>query len=101
VIPERARRTGPSPLRLFYLGLALCGLVPTLIWGSPLWRAGEVVPASFWSAAIAATALSVWVVAETRVRRNWIALCAIPVAFFVGIGAGLPLYLFLRTRPVS
>ena len=69
--PQKTRRAGPSPLRLLYLFLALCGLVPTLLWGSPLWRASDMVPASFWSAAIAATALSVWVVAETRVRRNW------------------------------
>ena len=43
----------------------------------------------------------VWAVAETLVRKNWIALVAIPATLFVGVSFGLPLYLFLRTRPVN
>ena len=34
------------------------------------------------------------------VRRNWSALVAIPATFLIGVSCGLPLYLFLRTRPV-
>ncbi|MCP3971721.1 MAG: DUF2834 domain-containing protein [Rhodobacteraceae bacterium] len=52
----------------------------------------------FW---LAAAALCVWIVAETWVRRNWWALVAIPATFLVGLSCGLPLYLFLRTRPVG
>ena len=53
-----------------------------------------------WDLTIAAIALTVWIVAETRVRRNWWALVAIPATFGIGVSCGLPLYLFLRTRVV-
>ena len=47
-----------------------------------------------------AAALWGWIVAEVAVRRNWSALWAIPATALFGPGCGLPLYLFLRTRPV-
>jgi hypothetical protein len=50
---------------------------------------------------VAASALVIWIVAETRVRRNWSALWAIPATGLIGPGCGLPLYLFLRTRKVA
>jgi len=50
---------------------------------------------------IAGIALTVWVVAETTVRRNWLALIVLPVTLGIGISCGLPLYLYLRTRPVT
>ena len=50
---------------------------------------------------IAAIALTVFVISEVSVRRNWIALWAIPATFCIGVSCGLPLYLFLRTRPIS
>ena len=43
----------------------------------------------------------VFIVSEVSVRRNWIALIAIPATFGVGVSFGLPLYLFLRSRPVT
>lgn len=104
-----------SPLRLSYLGLALWGAVhPTLHllgWvranGFDLagmvaaWQANAASTALMWDLTIAAVALTVWILAETTVRRNWEALLAIPATFLIGLSCGLPLYLFLRTRPVT
>lgn len=50
---------------------------------------------------IAAIALTLWIVVETWVRKNWIALLAIPATFLIGVSCGLPLFLFLRTRPIT
>jgi hypothetical protein len=54
-----------------------------------------------WDLTIAAITLTVWIIAEVAVRRNWIALIAIPATFCIGVSCGLPLYLFLRTRPID
>lgn len=101
-------------LRLSYLGLAVLGAV----W--PMWHfvahfgGGGTWPSLFgaWLAndatrglsadlLVSGTALIIWAVAETLVRRNWVALVTIPATLFVGVSFGLPLYLFLRTRPVG
>ena len=50
---------------------------------------------------MAAVTLTIWIIAETWVRKNWIALLAIPATFCIGVSCGLPLYLFLRSRPVT
>lgn len=103
-----------SPLRAIYLALAVWGAVHPGYWywlwfsghGLSLaglieaWRANAATRALGWDMVVAATALAIWAVAETRVRRNWTALWAIPATLFVGLGCGLPLYLFLRTRPI-
>lgn len=65
------------------------------------WGANESTVGLSWDMAIATTAFFVWSVAETRVRGNWSALVAIPVTVGIGLSCGLPLYLFLRTRPVA
>lgn len=104
-----------SPLRLLYLALAAWGAIHPMIHyarfmretGTGLsgligaWGANASTIGLSWDLAIAATAFTVWVVAETRARRNWTALVAIPATFGVGLSFGLPLYLFLRTRPVA
>lgn len=104
-----------SPLRMIYLGLAIWGAVQPMyhliLWiqanGTDFWllvaawKANAASTGLFWDLFIAAIALSVFVIAEVAVRRNWIALIAIPATFLVGISFGLPLYLFLRTRPVA
>ena len=61
---------------------------------------GEKLSTLIWEGDIAALTLTLWVLAETWVRRNWLALVAIPATFCIGVSCGLPLYLFLRTRPV-
>lgn len=102
------------PLRWIYLGLALWGAVHPMAHFLPFlaangWRPGALVEAWFatgataglaWDLAIASVALTVFVLAETAVRRNWEALLAIPATFLIGVSCGLPLYLYLRTRPL-
>lgn len=104
-----------SGLRMVYLLLALIGaMVPMwhlLPWlaahgGSAVamgtvWFENGATKALTWDLILSVVALTLWIVAETRVRRNWIALLAIPATFFIGVSYGLPLYLFLRTRPVA
>ena len=65
------------------------------------WHANAASSGLVWDLTIAAIALTLWICAEVRVRRNWIALLAIPATFCIGVSCGLPLYLFLRTRPVT
>lgn len=99
---------------MIYLGLAIWGAVHPMLWYIAFWRAegfslGGLIDSwqvnagstgLAWDLTIAAIALTVWVLAEVWVRRNWLALVAVPVTFVVGLSCGLPLYLFLRTRPV-
>ena len=54
-----------------------------------------------WVLTIAAITLTIWIVAEVAVRWNWSGLLAIPATFCIGVRCGLPLYLFLRTRPID
>ena len=104
-----------SFLRMIYLGLAFWGAVHPMAYFiswfnqngfslSGLSAAGHSNAATsglVWDLTISAIALSVWAIAETCVRKNWSALWAIPATFFIGVSCGLPLYLFLRTRPVT
>ncbi|UOA25763.1 DUF2834 domain-containing protein [Pseudosulfitobacter sp. DSM 107133] len=104
-----------SPLRLMYLGLAVWGAMHPMYWflawfrenGFDLglmvdaWHVNAASSGLVWDLTIAAIALTVWICAEVRVRRNWVALLAIPATFCIGVSCGLPLYLFLRTRPVT
>ncbi len=64
------------------------------------WQANAATSGLMWDLLIAATALTVWVGAEVWVRRNWLALVALPATWIFGLSCGLPLYLFLRTRQV-
>jgi len=104
-----------SPLRMIYLGLAVWGAVQPLyylvfwtqangfdFWGLvAAWQVNAASTALFWNLLIAGIALSVFVIAEVAVRRNWIGLIAIPATLLIGVSCGLPLYLFLRTRPIA
>jgi hypothetical protein len=102
------------PLRIAYLALAIWGAVHPMIYYARWMRENEggfggligAWHANFATAGIvldlliAAIALTLWIVVETWVRKNWIALLAIPATFLVGVSCGLPLFLFLRTRPI-
>ncbi|GHE03589.1 hypothetical protein U879_01075 [Defluviimonas sp. 20V17] len=104
-----------SALRITYLALAIWGAVqpmrhllawfgahgPNLPGLFAAWQANAATTGLMWDLAIAAVALTVWVLAETLVRQNWIALLAIPATLLIGLSCGLPLYLFLRSRPVT
>lgn len=48
---------------------------------------------------ISTLALTIWVLTKAQLRRNWLALLAIPATF--GVSCGLPLYLLLRSRPAA
>ena len=103
-----------TPLRIVWLVLALWGAVHRMYWflrhmsetGTGLgglidaWYVNASTTGLTWDLTIAAVTLTVWIVAETAVRRNWEALIAIPATFCIGVSCGLPLYLFLRSRPV-
>lgn len=65
------------------------------------WTANDAVTGLSLDLVIAGIALVLWIVAEVAVRRNWGALMAIPATCLIGVSCGLPLYLFLRTRPVK
>jgi len=65
------------------------------------WHVNAATSGLVWDLTIAAIALTVFIVSEVAVRRNWIALIAIPATFCIGVSCGLPLYLFLRSRPVT
>ena len=104
-----------SPLRMIYLALAIWGAVHPMIYFAQwfqsdgiaisgminAWQANAASTGLFWDLVIAAITLTVFIIAEVAVRRNWIALIAIPATFLIGVSCGLPLYLFLRTRPVG
>jgi len=103
-----------SVLRMLYLALAVWGAVHPMMhmlgWLSETglglsglfaaWMANGAVAGLAWDLIIAAVALTLWILAEVWVRRNWSSLIAIPATFLIGVSCGLPLYLFLRTRPV-
>ena len=100
---------------MVYLGLAIWGAVhPMYFFGRwfaengfdlsgmlAAWHSNTASSGLVWDLTIAAIALTVFVLAEVSVRRNWSALVAIPATFLIGVSCGLPLYLFLRTRPVT
>lgn len=104
-----------SGLRMAYIGLAVWGAIHPMFWfvthmrqtGTGLsglidaWYVNASTTGLTWDLTIAALALTLWVLAETFARRNWLALIAIPATFCIGVSCGLPLYLFLRTRPVT
>ncbi len=104
-----------SVLRMIYLALAVWGTIHPMSWfiawfnenGYSLagmveaWHANAATSGLVWDLTIAAVALTIWIIAEVWVRKNWSALIAIPATFCIGVSCGLPLYLFLRTRPVE
>ena len=104
-----------SLLRLLYLLLAIWGVVHPMMYLGPwlmqngldvqalldAWMVNEATSGLAIDLFISAIALTLWILAEVAVRRNWLALIAIPATFLIGVSCGLPLYLFLRTRPVA
>ncbi len=104
-----------SPLRMLYLSLAVWGAIHPMYYfltymnetGTGLgglidaWYVNASTTGLTWDLTIAAIALTIWIVAETWVRKNWLALLGIPATWCIGVSCGLPLYLFLRTRGVE
>ena len=104
-----------SPLRMIYLALAIWGAIHPMYYfiswfnenGYDImamvdaWHVNTAASGLVWDLTIAAVTLTVFIVAEVAVRRNWIGLIAIPATFGIGVSCGLPLYLFLRSRPIT
>ena len=102
-------------IRWVYLGLAVWGAIHPMYYfiswfrdnGVSLskmvdaWHVNAATSGLVWDLTIAAIALTVFIVSEVTARRNWIALIAIPATFGIGVSCGLPLYLYLRSRPVT
>jgi hypothetical protein len=103
-----------SILRMIYLALAILGTIlpwiPFLPWieGNGLdlvkmiaaAKSNGVTTGLYYDLLISALALNVWIVAETYVRKDyWVLLC-VPAIYLIGVSCALPLFLFLRTRPV-
>ena len=60
----------------------------------------DVATGTFSDLVISAIVLMIWIIAETAVRRDyWVAPVCIAATFLIGVSCGLPLYLFLRSRP--
>jgi len=72
-------------IRWIYLALAVWGAI------HPMYYFVQWFMAEGWSLSVA----------EVAVRRNFIALVAIPATFCIGVSCGLPLYLFLRAKPIT
>lgn len=104
-----------SPLRLVYLGLAIIGAIVPMYYfvtwfNENSWSLGAMIEAWNVNAAttglvydltIAAVALTVFIIAEATFRRDWLSLIAVPATYCIGVSCGLPLYLFLRSRPLD
>ena len=103
-----------SFLRMIYLVLVVLGTVLPmryfLAWFSEngfsisgmveAWHANAASSGLVWDLTIAAVALVIWMLAEVYVRKDyWVAGVCILATFCIGVSAGLPLYLFLRSRP--
>lgn len=63
------------------------------------WHANAASSGLVWDLTIAAVALSAWIMVEIFANKHWLRLVAIPATFCIGVSCGLPLYLFLRSRP--
>ena len=102
-----------APIRIVWLALAVWGAIHPMYWfvtymtetGTGLsglidaWYVNASTTGLTWDLPIAAVTLTVWVLAETIPRKAWLGLFAFPATFCIGVSCGLPLYLFLRSRP--
>ena len=102
-----------SAIRAVYLALAVLGAILPMFYfiswfeqhGYDLgamvdaWNVNDAATGLVWDLTVSYAALVVWVLYETLRNRRWLNLLAIPAGVCVGVSFGLPLYLFLRSRP--
>ncbi len=99
-------------LRLFYLVMSVVGAAVPLVFvfgwlqnGGALlglvaaWSVNGASTALMWDMLITASVFAVFAISECIARRAYFPLVALPVTVMIGLSSGLPLYLFLRTRP--
>ena len=63
------------------------------------WHANAATSGLVWDLTIAAVTLTIWAIYEAFSRKNYLSLLAVPATFMIGVSCGLPLYLYLRSRP--
>lgn len=102
-----------TPMRMVFLALAIWGAIHPMYYfisymqetGTGLsglidaWYVNASTHGLVWDLTIAAIALTIWCLVESIQARRWIGLIAIPATFCIGVSCGLPLYLFLRSKP--
>ena len=102
-----------TAIRWIYLALAVIGAAVPMFYfiswfeanGYDLdlmveaWNVNDAATGLVWDLTISYAALVIWVLWETARNRRWLNLLAIPAGICVGVSFGLPLYLFLRSRP--
>ena len=103
-----------SVLRAFYLGLAIIGTIVPMTFYLPwiqandgglaaliaAWKVNPATSGLYYDLLISALALNLWIVAETYIRKDYWVLVCIPLTYLIGVSCALPLFLFLRARPV-
>ncbi len=104
-----------STSRIIYLAFAIIGAILPMFyfvrwfndntWSltamGAAWNVNDATTGLTYDLTIAAVALTVFIIVESRVRRDRLSLIAIPATFCIGVSCGLPLYLFLRTRKLD
>ncbi len=104
-----------SALRIIYLLLAVVGTAVPLTYFIPWlqengfalsalvadWKVNLATTGLYYDLLIAAVALNVWILFETYVRKDYWVLICVPATWLIGVSCGLPLFLFLRARPVT
>ena len=63
------------------------------------WNVNDATTGLVWDLTVSYAALVVWVLYETVQSGRWVNLIAIPAGICIGVSCGLPLYLWLRSRP--
>lgn len=102
-----------SLLRIIYLILAVVGAIKPMMhffawfnehgyaWADLVaaWTVNEASKGLMWDLTISAVVLTLWMMAEVYVRKDWwvLPICLL-ATFGIGVSCGLPLYLFLRSR---
>ncbi|WP_184011320.1 DUF2834 domain-containing protein [Rubricella aquisinus] len=104
-----------TPLRLTYLALFVIGTVLPMYyfiswfnefgWSimamAEAWNVNDATTGLTYDLTVAAVTLTIFIIAEAVVRKDWLSLIAIPATYCIGVSAGLPLYLFLRSRQLD
>jgi hypothetical protein len=104
-----------TPLRLTYLALVVIGTVLPMYyfvswfnefgWSitamAEAWNVNDATTGLTYDLTVAAVTLTIFIIAEAVVRKDWLSLIAIPATYCIGVSAGLPLYLFLRSRQLD
>ncbi len=103
-----------SGLRALYLLLTVLGTLVPMLYYVPwmqdtgagfsglfaAWTANGATTGLYYDMVFTAIALNVWILVETYFRKDYWVLICIPATYLIGVSCALPLFLFLRARPV-